>query len=421
MKKIISMMLILTMTFSLVACGNIADGEDENEESKVVEYTLPEANVISTMNMNEEEINTFSDFSVELFKRCNKDQNIMISPMSILYAMSMTANGADGKTEEEMLDVLAGGMDMNSLNAYLKTYMNNLKDDEYETVKLANSIWYNSNNENVLVKPEFLQTVSDYYDAEIYSAGFNDETVNAINDWISDKTENKITAALDKVSPDAFMYLINTILFDAEWDESFQDFQLEDGVFNAISGEKQDVTLMNGEENNYFENDEAIGFKKYYQGKYAFVAMLPKDENEDIDEFIANLSGEKLVDFMKPVENSEAIIKMPKFEYDYDIELSEVLKNMGIEIAFDNSADFSNMVDSTDSVGISRVIHKTHIENSETGTIAAAVTIVEMGVTSVAFDNTKKMEVFLDRPFVYVIIDTDTNLPLFIGSVKSIE
>jgi len=431
MKKYVSLILILFMTVNMAGCAKTEDGKiaDENnkvssEISKLSEYKekLPSAENIAKTEITDEVVSKFADFSVELFKKCVSDEDMLISPMSVLYALGMTANGSNGKTQDEMLEVLSMGMSMEEMNAYLKSYMDNLFDDEKQTVKMANSIWYNSENDRISVKNGFLQDVSNYYESEIYKLPFDDNALEFINNWVYTNTDKMIDKALNKMDKDSFMYLINALVFDAKWKEPFEDYQVEKDVFYAIDGSEKTSDFMKTVEDDYLENENAIGFIKFYEKwNYAFVAMQPKDETMTVEQLFSDMTGDKYIKFLTPKENTEVQIKMPKFEYDSNFEMSEILQEMGIKLAFDTDADFSNMADSVNPIYINRVIHKTHIENTEYGTKAAAVTIVEMNETTCMPDEKELKEVNLNRPFVYMIIDTKTNLPLFIGSVQTMK
>lgn len=422
MKKYMSLLLIIFMTINMVGCAKVDDSEVSNANKNLAEYKqeLPIAEEIAEVEITDEVTSKFADFSVELFKKCIDDKDMLISPMSVLYALGMTANGANGETQDEMLDVLGMGMSMEEMNAYLKSYMDNLCDDDKQIVKMANSIWYNSENDRISVKNGFVQDVSNYYQSEIYKLPFNEDALKDINNWVYDNTDKMIDKALDYMDEDSYMYLINALVFDAKWVEPFESF--EDDIFYAMDGSEETSEFMKSIEYDYLENENAIGFIKHYERwNYAFVAMQPKDENMTVEQMFSDMTGDKYIEFLNPIEDTEVEIKMPKFEYDSNYEMSGILQEMGIELAFDTDADFSNMVESEFPICINRVIHKTHIENTKYGTKAAAVTIVEMKDTACMPYEKERKEVNLNRPFAYMIIDTKTKLPLFIGSVQTMK
>ena len=160
---------------------------------------------------------------------------------------------------------------------------------------------------------------------------------------------------------------------------------------------------------------------KYYKdGKFGFAALLP-EEGMTPEEYISQLSADGFTELFQNKQYGTVHIAMPKFSSDYDTELSTILKMLGVEQAFTETADFSKMGKTdTGLLFISRVLHKTHIEVDESGTKAAAVTSVEMNKATSAFEENPK-EVILDRPFVYAIMDMDTGLPVFMGVLNSVE
>jgi serpin B len=179
--------------------------------------------------------------------------------------------------------------------------------------------------------------------------------------------------------------------------------------------------MMRSEESKYLDDGKATGFiKPYADGQYSFVALLP-NEDVSIQDYIAFMTGEGFTGTIADAKSGIVYSTLPKFTSEYKIQMNGALNSMGIEDAFDPSlADFSKLGNSSlGNIFISSVLHKTYISVDELGTKAGAVTSVEMSVTSIPI--TDIYTVTLDRPFVYAIIDTNTNLPLFIGAVLNIN
>jgi len=289
-------------------------------------------------------------------------------------------------------------------------------DDKYK-LGIANSIWIKDDG-SLEVNPDFLQVNADYYDAAAYKAPFDDQTLADINDWVKNNTDGMIDKILEQIDPDMVMYLINAVLFDAEWQTPYEDGDVNDGTFNAYDGSAQNVKMMGSDEYLYLDDGMATGFvKNYAGGKYSFAALLP-NEGVSIDEYVASLTGEGLIATLANVEQSSVRAQLPKFSYEYKIKMNDALAALGMPTAFTGGADFSKM--GTSPVGnlfIGEVVHKTYIEVTELGTRAGAVTEVGMKLTSIPmYDHT----ITLDRPFVYVIVDNATNLPIFIGTLLSV-
>ena len=421
MKKIISILLCITLiALSFSACG----GNPSQKPSKVKSTNLMNditPQTIEKSNDLSEGNSAFNDFAVALFKenQINGD-NVLISPLSVLCALSMTANGAKEETLKEMEKGF--GLSASDMNKYLYSYINGLEQGEKFSLKLANSLWI-TNDETFKVNNDFLQINADYHNPEIYSVAFeNPDTVKDMNNWVKENTDGMIPSIIDNPLPkDTLMCLMNALAFEAEWANIYEETQVHKANFNARNGKSQNVDFMYNEEYKYLCDDESTGFLKYYAGeKYAFAAVLP---NEDIklEDYIKNLTGEKITNLLKNVKNEKVITSIPKFEYDYSADITEMLQNMGIKTAFDpNNADLTGI--GTWDYGnlfIGKVLHKTFISVAEKGTKAGAVT-AEILCGSAAMPE-KPHEVYLDRPFMYMIIDCENNVPFFIGTVTSVE
>ncbi len=397
----------------------VPENPDPNLDYTAKNLTVDiQSNEVTGAEADEEFILSQTDFALDLFRsELKEDENTLVSPYSVMQALSMTANGANGNTKTEMENVL--GMPMDSLNKYLYTFRTSQHNDENSKLSTANSIWTKN---GVNVNSDFLQTDVDYYNADFFTAPFDDTTVTDINNWVNDKTDKMIPKVIDEIDSNVIMYLINAVAFDAKWETEFNKDMTVKADFTAIDNTTQEVDMMRSFEESalYMKDDNAEGIYKYYKDrKYAFVAMLP-DENVSVNDYIAGMTAEKLNGLLANPRKEYASVEMPKFSYDFDTLLNGTLRSMGMPSAFDReSADFSNMVSGLDGpTYISRVIHKTHIDVDEGGTKAAAVTAVEMTNDSVPMMPEK--EVVFDRPFAYFIIDTETNIPVFMGTLMSI-
>ena len=413
MKRMIAMVLSFALFFSMTACSKVsADDLMKDVPAKAVDV-LPDMDAGAAAG---------TDFGVRLFQTSMEEgKNTLISPLSVLYALAMTANGADGETLAQMQQVL--GMDSDDLNCYMLAYMDLLPEAEKYKMSLANSIWF-KDDPNFIVNESFLQTNADYYGSSIYKAAFDEGTRNDINNWVKEHTDEMIPEILDEIPDEAIMYLVNALAFEAQWDDVYDEFQVRDGIFTKEDGTKQDVEMMHADEYKYLSDDLATGFIKYYEGrKYAFAALLP-NEGVTVQQYVDSLTGSHLQKMLADPEEIQVFTCIPKFESEYDIEMSEVLQEMGMTDAFDwNIADFSKLgtynVDGMN-ICINRVLHKTFISVTEQGTKAGAATAVEM-VAEGAAEIQEYREVILDRSFVYILIDCETNLPFFIGTMMDVN
>ena len=360
-----------------------------------------------------------TDFAVRLFKAANEDgENLLLSPLSVLCALAMTANGAEGETRAQMETVL--GMRTEELNLYLHTYLASLPQGETYRLSVANSLWL-KDDARLQVDRDFLQTNADYYQADIYRAPFDQRTLGEINDWVKQETNGMIPRILNEIPETAIMYLINALAFEGEWIDRYTDEQVWDRTFTKEDGTKQDVELMYADEWSYLEDEGATGFIKPYKGgRYAFVALLPK-EGVTVAEYIAELDGASLYALLAGAENRRVKTAIPKFEVEYSTEMSELLMAMGMSKAFDNQcAEFDGIGEWTEgAISIGNVFHKTYIQVGERGTRAGAATAVLVDGATSAPENNK--EVYLYRPFVYMLIDCENKVPFFIGTVMDVN
>ena len=413
MKKLIVIFLIFAMALGLTACSQVSANDLMKDVPAKAVDVLPDMDVGSA---------AAADFGVRLFQTSMEEgKNTLISPLSVLYALAMTTNGADGETLAQMEQVL--GMDCDNLNSFMLAYLDLLPEAKEYKMSLANSIWF-KDDPNFIVEQSFLQTNADYYGAGAYKAAFDEGTRNDINNWVKEHTDGMIPEIIDEIPDEAIMYLVNALAFEAEWADVYEEHQIREGRFTMEDGTRQDVDMMHSEEYTYLEDDMATGFMKFYKdNRYAFVAMLP-NEGVSVQQYVDSLTGEHLRELLTNPEEVTVFAVMPKFEMEYDIEMSEVLQEMGMTDAFDwKVADFSRLgtynVDGMN-ICINRVLHKTFISVTEQGTKACAATAVEM-VAEGAMEIVEFKEVVLDRPFVYMLIDCETNLPFFIGTMMNVN
>ena len=382
-----------------------------------------EKNRVSPVEDLTDESAAVADFGIRLFQKSmefSKKENELISPLSVLCALSMTANGAKGHTLAQMEDVL--GLDVDTLNHWIYSYMESLPEEETYKLSIANSIWF-KDVESFTVNEDFLQLNADYYDASLYQVPFDDATLKAINNWVKEETHDMIPSILDKIPDEAVMYLVNALAFDAEWNDIYEENEIHDGTFTKEDGTTEKAEFMYATEGYYLEDDNATGFIKHYDDKkYAFVALLPK-EGVTVEEYVNSLTGTDFMELFKTVENTSVKTAIPKFETEYDVEMSEILIAMGMTDAFDSAAaDFTGIGTSLEgNIAISHVIHKTRISVDEKGTKAGAATLVEMVCESARSREENVKKVYLDRPFVYMVVDCETNLPFFMGTMMDVE
>lgn len=419
MKRILAVILFLVMLLSAVGCGGVPE---KGQQIGMIVDLMENVHASDAVPHPDADAGTAAatEFGIRLVKSSIKDgENILISPLSVLCALAMTANGAGGDTLAQMETVL--GSNIEQLNEYLCWYMGALPQGERYSLRLANSIWINTAG-GFTPAQDFLQVNADYYSADLYSAPFDDATLDALNGWVGEKTNGMIPQVLDKISPDALMYLVNALAFEARWQTPYEEYQVREGIFTREDGTEQTVEMMYGGESRYLEDELATGFiKQYEDGAYAFAAILP-NEGVTVGQYLASLTGEGLRAMLDSAKSTAVCTAIPKFETEYSVELSEILSDMGMELPFNEDlADFSRLgTCAQGNIFISRVLHKTFISVGEQGTRAGAATVVEMAPTSAPMPEEMK-EVYLNRPFLYLLIDCESGLPFFIGVMMNVE
>ena len=434
LQKLISLLLSLCLLVPILAgCGQTEDittttakeQPDDPIRSEVISATNLMAGVKSQAILDREPDDafkaTYNDFAIKLFTASaaqDRENNLLFSPLSAMIALAMTQNGAQGNTRAQLEALLGNTLSASELNATLHTWTNSLTARKSVTLNTANSIWFKE--DRLIPNQEFLQTTANHYDAQIYAAPFNEQTVHDVNLWIEKQTEGLIPEMLDQLDPLAVMLLINTLYLDAQWSDPYRDTQLQDGTFHGVEGDKT-AEMMYSVESFYLSMEGAQGFRKQYEGGFYFAAMLP-DEGALMDEFVASLTGEKLTAFLANKTRADVHAKIPAFSYDCDLPLKEVLKPL-IPDAFDEKiADFSGLGKTMDdnNIYIADVKQKTAITLDKNGTTASAATVVEMAAPEGIPDALPVYHITLDRPFVYVIVDAYTDLPIFIGVVEQV-
>ena len=416
MKRILSLCMILILGCSLltgcsgkVKAADLMEGITKQEE---VQTAVP----------SKEYAPVLADFTIRLFKSCySNGDNQLISPLSVIMALGMTANGAAGETLSQFEKTF--GVPIDTLNQYLSNYMEKvMAGGEKSILKLANSIWFADRFNNI--SQAFLQKNANFYGAEIYKRVFDSSAAEEINNWIDKNTDGMIKKMLDGFEDDDLMVLINALCFDAEWIEPYEEQNVKEGIFTKEDGTVQNVDFMGSAENIYIEDSQAKGFvKKYKDRKYAFVALLP-NEGISIADYVSSLEGDKLLKLISLAQNCKVYTKTPKFSFDYSVSMAEIIKKLGIVDAFDSEkADFSDMVAENEErkIFISKILHKTYIRVDEKGTKAGAATMVVMADANALPTTKEPPKVYLDRPFVFMLIDTESNVPFFIGTVMDVE
>ncbi len=402
------LVLLFVLSLLFTGCGVNAHAVDLTEG---VEAQTRESGEIS-----EQTAVKATDFAVKLLKQSRENgKNTLLSPLSAFAALAVTANGAGGETRAQIEQVL--GMDVAEMNEFFLAYSKSLPGN---SVRLANSAWINK-DAGLSVERDFLQTNADYYGADAFLTSFDNAMLNDVNAWVKEKTDGTIPKVLEEVPANAVFYLVNALSFEEKWMKEYKEDQVQSGIFTTESGEKQNVKFLcteyEDDDQLFLNSGKATGFLKYYKGgKYAFAALLPK-KGASLNDYIASLNGQSLRQVLSESICVNLKTGIPKFETEYAVDLPSVLKEMGMVSAFyPLSADFSGMFGRADGVFLGGVRQKTFLSVDEKGTKAGAATEAYSCVIGISSSSS----VILDRPFVYMLVDTETLIPFFIGTVEDL-
>lgn len=409
MKTVFTVLLSATIIF-LASC------QQENSTS--------DDNLIDVNEKSKQLIKANNDFGLDIFREIrneSEEENIMISPLSISVALAMAYNGANGDTKAEMEETLrVAGLTAEDINASYSTLIKALQSVDDDVIfEIANAIYY---AENFQVKADFLQTNITNYDAEVSALDFNSPSaVETINDWVANKTNDKILTIIDELSDNARLVLLNAIYFNGIWSKKFDEEGTKMKIFTKADGTNIEIPFMSKEDAlEYASNElfEAIRLP-YGNGQYNMVVMLPT-EGKSSQHIIDELNAKKWNSWSEAfIKEDHVVVTMPRFKFAFNSELKNVLKKMGMEKAFDpKTSEFSGISDNSD-LFISSVLHKSYIDVNENGTEAAAVTAIVFEVTSAGPNDNEKIYFTVDKPFVFAITEKDTDAILFIGEVKN--
>jgi len=380
--------------------------------------TLPTDPVQISLTSNQVSlIESENSFALDIFRKVmessSESENVIISPLSISSALSMTLNGSDGATRDSMLEALrVNGLTPEMINNSDKNLTEALlKVDKRVLISIANSVWTEN---NFVVKKPFTDILTQFYNAESKSFDINDPLApKQINSWIESKTNGLIKNMVDKLDQRTVMLLINAIYFKGMWKSQFDKGNTIQGSFYKPGGIVAQVPMM--KQSSDFKIYIGEGFTlaefPYGQGNFVMDVILP-DDNSGTENIIPLLNGTSFKGWLNLLYERKTELTFPRFKYGYKKELKDILTDMGMGIAFTDNADFSNISDLN--LQMSFVLHQAFIETNEEGTEAAAATIVGIIATSMPAG---PLILNIDHPFIYFIRETSTNSILFMGRV----
>lgn len=359
------------------------------------------------------------NFAFNLYEQISDEKgNLFYSPYSVSLALGMTYAGARGQTEDEMAGTLNFNLPQEELhpafNALDRSLADSGENDNF-TLNVANSFW---GQENYPFLDSYLEALAVNYGAGLRALNFRnnpDSARKTINEWVEDRTENKIKDLLPpkSITDQTRAVITNAIYFNAVWKNQFQESDTENGKFKLLDGGEVTVPMMSQNETfRYAAGGNYQAVELPYQGEnMSMLILMPsRDKFEDFEK---SLDMNLINRITENLESQRVSLKMPKFEFESKMSLGDILSDMGMPSAFKPGiADFSGMTGDK-SLFISKVLHKAFISVDEKGTEAAAATAVVMELSAV----TPGIELSIDHPFIFIIRDDETGSVLFLGRV----
>ncbi|MFZ4455149.1 MAG: serpin family protein [Bacteroidales bacterium] len=357
-----------------------------------------------------------------LLSQQKPSENILFSPYSAHAALSMLIYGASGETKQEIKNALRISSQSDDS---IKSCFKSLKDylvqvDKGVTLNIANSVWA---KQEFTVAPNLSAILKEYYQAEVNSLDFsNPQSVITINNWVNTQTNGKIPTIIDQISADAVMFIINAVYFKSDWKTKFNKNLTQKASFVKDDKSVISVDMMKSDkmEGNYFKNEDVeLVDLPFGNGAYSFTILLP-NATTTLDNFAATFNESKWANLLKAIPNSTTnlMLKMPRFEFAFETEMNENLKTLGMKRAFTDQAELPNLFTEKLPLTVSKVKQKTYIKIYEDGGEAAAVTSIEVGVTSIPV---QPQYIEINRPFMCLIRERNSNTILFIGKVHTPE
>ena len=423
--------LASTWMMSCASDDGIANTNSIQDENKLV-YMLSEQKPIALTPSQRIFVKDNNKFTLNFLKTIHeasaKGKDFIYSPLSITYVLGMVNDAAEGTTRQELEQTLGfheGGIQ--AVNEYCKKLIDGLpKVDENVQLNIANTIFVNN---RFTLKKNYQDDMQTYYDAKAEALDFSSpNTVNHINDWCNEKTQGMIPSIIENVDPEDVLYLLNAIYFKADWTSKFDPQNTKEEAFYSENPAKVLNTRPMMHQNvliRYMKNDVFSSVKiPYSNTNWNMTIFLPEEgkTTENVVNWLAENGLPDIDNYFGIGETREVDLKIPRYgskSDTNDIEggLKGLLKKMGIERVFDKErAEIPNMCEGNLPLYIQKMRQKAAIEVNEKGSEAAAVTIGKVDTTAMGQEPTFEKAVFhANRPFIYVISESSTNVILFVG------
>jgi serpin B len=366
-----------------------------------------------------------NQFAVEFYLKASENagnDNIFFSPFSISAALGMTYAGAEGETADEMAHVLHFVLPMETTCRAFGSLMERLSSGDVQdaqsgepfTLAITNGLWV---QDGFSLLSDFVARAESNFDAAVRNLDFRGDLEGSrttINDWVAEKTAERILNLLPQgvINPDTRVVLTNAVYFKANWQSPFEESLTRDGSFSLE--DRSSVTVPMMQQTEFFKYVSAEGCSAiemdYFGGTASMLILLPDGSLEDFEE---NLDADFINNIRVRMTSQNVALSMPRFEFTRSMSLNQMLIDMGMPTPFSTEADFSGFTGAPD-LFISAVVHKAFVKVDESGTEAAAATAVVMAIQCIP---PTPVEMNIDHPFLFLIMDKQTGSILFMGRV----
>ncbi len=405
----------------------IMQGVGDNKFDPKGGYTVEQAvtTLVRMFDIISDDKFAYMTFADKMYVNMPVDKNYMFSPLSVKMALMMEANGAEGKTQQEILDAI-NVVNLENYNNTIKLMLKKYSQSDLLKLNVANSIWINSDKTSQRFSEEYNNTVADIFNAT--SDIVNNETaVDEVNGWVNEKTQGKIPTIITEDNAEFWAMLVNAVYFKGRWQDEFYKGATEEDIFTSRDGMQTGIDFMNKTSwMGYAETDGVTIVELPYltreavfdeKGEYIETKVL---DGVGISMYLmmsdGSFSPEEVLDSTE-MSSKYIALSVPKFSVEYSTGLNDILKTIGIKKAFEKDAEFEKMFDHGN-MWIDSTIHKTYIKIDEEGTEAAAVTAIGMAGSAMP---PKPVEVKYNKPFTFVIRDNNSGEILFIGEYAFAE
>lgn len=360
-------------------------------------------------------------FAFKLPKEIAREEpakNIFISSYSVSTVLQMVDNGAGGKTKEELRQALGiAGLSQAAQNEANRDLGRLVRAQTTNLVlNTANAIWY---RKGVAVKPDFIACNQQFYQATVEGLNFDDPaSVGIINSWVNEMTHGRIPGMVSgPISPATYLYLANAVYFKGQWMIPFKTEDTKERDFHLRGGLRKKLPMMfQGGRFSYRRGTGYQAVRLPYEGWNLGMYVFLPDANSSPEKLLAIMNGDNWQGVTVPgFSQKEGTLLLPRFKFEYGVDLERPLRALGIKSAFAQTADFSALCG--EPVFISEAKQMTFVEVNEQGTEAAAATMLTIKSSGIEMNPPKPFEMIVDRPFLVVIEDEESRTILFMGVI----